>query len=476
MLTLILRRTAPIITCLIVVHLAVTSRAQQISVSEAETRIQNHIATIQQRQKIMDDIYLGRDKCDKALNEAAQKATAGDHTDHSTNAMLNDIFLEYNWAGLGGSAGVQDYYTYHTDALSTSLDLIKKQGFAYASDMEYLDKGMSQWAQYEPKVEKAYSDYVTFLATHSVEMPRSSSSLPMDGLPTGLMKTWFEAIKPRDSEPEQPLVTRTPPTSGSSPSAAQPQKGTWLTPTQMKDRPQDLDGLWTAGGSGPAPLQLIQSNGQVLKIYARLSPDPGSALVDLARLGNSNRWSGSGAPPLQKNGTGFSTCPVPRGTCMQLCKWSSGYLDIVPGSLKITGAWNDNHVDPAACQFTTELQTGPEEYDRFVGVSFAPLSPGKYIYMGMAPAVGSDSAQFKALVRLMTNYANTGAAKVTASVGPTTATLAPTSSPGLTATYEFIARAHGNYELTFKLIGKDGSVFHTDRVRIEIPSVPGIGN
>ena len=254
------------------------------------------------------------------------------------------------------------------------------------------------------------------------------------------------------------------------------EKGTWLTPKEIKDRPQDIVGIWTDANAEAETERSQWFDVKQDDLTVHLLSNPTGLWVHLGRQGGTNRWSGSGAPPGEGDATGFSICPRPKGTCPQLCKFAAGYLDLAPGALRATGAWSDKRVEPQKCVFLDEPQTQAEQFDRFVGVSFAPIAAGKYMYLGMAPAVGNSPAQFKALVRIAANYGGTGAASVGTKVEPATAMLSRGPGEGLAGTYEFSTRQHGIYELSFELIRGSGEVFHTDRMRIEIPSVPGIGN
>jgi len=93
--------------------------------------------------------------------------------------------------------------------------------------------------------------------------------------------------------------------------------GTWLTPTEIKNRPQELTGIWIEANADPdtEQSQWFETDDDSLKIYP-LS-DPGSAWVFLEKQGRTDRWSGSGGPPGQE-ATGVSICPRPKGTCLQL--------------------------------------------------------------------------------------------------------------------------------------------------------------
>jgi hypothetical protein len=264
--------------------------------------------------------------------------------------------------------------------------------------------------------------------------------------------------------------------------ADQTEKGTWLTNTELKDGPQDLAGIWT--NSNPSPengiesLERFERTGSELRIYGNLS-DSSGYWVDLKATGGENQWTGTGAPPPQQRPevTGYTTCPAPSGTCPKLCKWSAGYLNV--DGLRATGRWDEYQDDPTTCTYTTEKTGQDQEFTRVVGVSFAPLECGRYMGMVMAPAVGPNPAQFKSLVRLVTNYDQVpGATSVKTTVSPAKGivTWRDGDKQGLKSTYEFSAKEHGTYDISFDLVRSGGQVFHTDRVRIEIPEVPGIGN
>jgi hypothetical protein len=257
---------------------------------------------------------------------------------------------------------------------------------------------------------------------------------------------------------------------------------TWLTPTELKDRPQDVAGVWT--NSNPLPengikaLEWFEVIGAELRIHGDTS-NSSDYWVDLK--GAENQWMGTGAPPPQQpqrpGVTGYETCPVPNNTCTTLCKWSAGYLNI--DGLRATGRWEEYQVDSTTCTFTTEKTGQDQVFTRVTGVSFAPLACGRYMYMGMAPAVGPNPAQFKSLVRLVTNYGQVpGPTSVKTTVSPSKGILTwrAGDKQGLKSNYEFTAKEHGTYEISFDLMRDNGQVFHTDRVRIEIPEVPGIGN
>jgi hypothetical protein len=185
---------------------AFTCCAQRVPAAEAEGKIQKYIKTIEERQAAVDALYAGKDNADKFLQNAAQEQAKKDNKDRSAWVAANDIYFEHNWLGLGGERGVQAYYTFHIAALAASLDLIKKQGFAYPEDMKYLENGMAKWEEYEPKIKKGYDEYASYLVNHSVEM--GPSALPSDGLPKNLVMIWFDALKPRAPASKFPIEIR----------------------------------------------------------------------------------------------------------------------------------------------------------------------------------------------------------------------------------------------------------------------------
>jgi len=289
----------------------------------------------------------------------------------------------------------------------------------------------------------------------------------------------LESSAPQKADPDSladsPTVTATQPPTAFVPPDVVDKPGTWLTLAEIKDRPQDLSGLWVEVDDSKFSMQLERFDNQGQDLVVHPLDDRESVAIRVRRVAGTSRWGGTGAAP-GIDGTGMYTCPRPDGTCPQLCRFSAGFLDIVPGSLQIRGEWNSKKDDPTKCVFTEEPDSGQVTFNRFVGVSFVPLKPGKYMYLGMAPAVGGQPAQFKAVVHLATNYQGTSAAQVRAAVKPGQATISRTSGDTLTGAYEFSTRASGRLEVTFEPVGIDGTVFHTDRVRIDIPSIPGIGN
>jgi hypothetical protein len=164
-------------------------------------------------------------------------------------------------------------------------------------------------------------------------------------------------------------------------------------------------------------------------------------------------------------------CPRPRGTCPNLCQWVDGSLQTDVSNLSIKGEWRGKQSKPDCSGNSNEPETGTFSFRRLVGVSFVPIARGKYLNLVGAPAVGNQAAQFKAAVRIAARYDSIPGATVKASAERGTLTLVD-KAKGI---YDFVVDRSGSYELSFELMGADGQVFHTDRMRVEIPAIGGLG-
>jgi hypothetical protein len=257
------------------------------------------------------------------------------------------------------------------------------------------------------------------------------------------------------------LTPRSPAAVLSAPANWDAKPGTWLTPTSIKDRPQDLRGVWVDADAQTAPPQLEWFD----------DTPPRLRVMSLALRGRA--WSVDVTPAGVRTWKGrVYVCPLPEGTCPNLCRWTRGELSVDGDTLHATGQWYGTKSKPDCSGYSDEPDTGPIAFRRFIGVSFVPLLPGKYLQLVAAPAVGSQPAQFKAAVRLATHYAGIPDVTVRVASSGSGSVSALDRSAG---TYEFTATRSGVYEITFELVAGDGVVVHTDRVRVEIPAIPGIG-
>ena len=148
-----------------------------------------------------------------------------------------------------------------------------------------------------------------------------------------------------------------------------------------------------------------------------------------------------------------------------------GALDVAPNSLSLRATWQDRKSKPDCSGFRDEPDSGSFSMERVLGVSFVPIAEGKYMSLVGAPAVGNQTAQFRAAVRIAANYKNVANAELRAVVDSGALSLVDEA----TGTYEFVTEQSGVHELRFELLAEDGTVLHTDRMRVEIPSIPGIG-
>jgi hypothetical protein len=247
-----------------------------------------------------------------------------------------------------------------------------------------------------------------------------------------------------------------------SPAAVAINGKTWLTVTEIKDRPQDLQGAWNdpTGESDSKLMWLRNTPASTLTAHSFTARDGDPTILDMTAAGNL-QWQGK-----------VGICPRPKGTCPNLCRWVSGSLRTDANQLSIGGEWHDRKHKPDCSGLGDEPNSDAFTIKRVLGVSFVPIAPGKYMNLGGAPAVGNQPAQFKAAVLIAARYDDVPGARVRATVDGARVT-PKDRSPG---TYDFVAERSGVYELRFELLDADDKVFHTDRMRIEIPSIPGLGN
>ena len=238
---------------------------------------------------------------------------------------------------------------------------------------------------------------------------------------------------------------------------------TWLTVTELKDRPQDLTGVWQI-----EPLPQGNEGGQWVD-----GGTPGKMSVQPLKRRGSDAYiiHMSSAGPQHWSGQVW-VCPSPPGTCPNLCAWVNGALDVGANNLSIAGEW---HSKKAKSDCSGNDEDRPDDgtftLKRLVGAGFVPIARGKYMNLVGAPAVGDQKAQFKAAVRIVARYDGVPGATVRAAADRGKLTLADKAS----GTYDFVAEGSGIHEIRFELLGADGQPFHTDRLRVEIPAIGGLG-
>jgi hypothetical protein len=151
--------------------------------------------------------------------------------------------------------------------------------------------------------------------------------------------------------------------------------------------------------------------------------------------------------------------------------WVPGWVELDDNNISGQSEWYDKMVKGDCSGYTDDPDNQSSPVKRYIGVSLIPIVAGKYIDMIGAPAVGNQQAQFQAAVRLSESYDALSPASVQAFADHGTITLIDKEK----STYQFRTDRSGTHELRFEVLGNDGKVFHTDRVRIEIPGIPGVG-
>lgn len=233
---------------------------------------------------------------------------------------------------------------------------------------------------------------------------------------------------------------------------------TWLTATEIRDRDQDLEGVWSEEGTDSPFWWVSISPDGTFEDHPMPSRDPSRSSIQMKRSFGS-LWQGR-----------VYVCPR-NGQCPNLCRWVQGSMKIGDNNLSGEVEWHDRKTKTDCSGLENEPDSDKFSMKRFVGVAFTPVVAGKYMELVGAPAVGNQSAQFAAAVRLTAHYDALAPVDVRAVADRGSITLID-KAKGI---YRFSADQSGTFELRFQLTGSDGQVFHTDRVRIDIPGISGIG-
>jgi hypothetical protein len=238
--------------------------------------------------------------------------------------------------------------------------------------------------------------------------------------------------------------------------------GTWLTMTEIKDREQDIAGMWRDTGRSAATDLMSEE-----VHFVRLSPD--GALTDHTGPHETEAWS------LDLRAAGddvwegkVQVCPTPYGTCLNLCRWVTGSMRSDASHLRMTVAWRDRKTRLDCSGLEDQPDSGSFTLDRVVGASFVPVAPGKFLAVAGTPAVGDQAAQFSGGARIAMTYPGVPEEmiRVTTDRGKVVARGH--------ATYDVEAASSGTQEIRVDL-SSSGVIFHTDRLRIDMPALSGVG-
>jgi hypothetical protein len=107
-------------------------------------------------------------------------------------------------------------------------------------------------------------------------------------------------------------------------------------------------------------------------------------------------------------------------------------------------------------------------YKRFVGVTFVPVAPGRYMATIFALAVGTQRGQFKGTAQLRWDYSGLPGVHVQLHVtrpGGGDSPLIYSVRGG----YTLVASQPGRYEFELRLVGASGEVLHTDLASVDLP-------
>lgn len=271
-------------------------------------------------------------------------------------------------------------------------------------------------------------------------------------------------------------------------------KGTHLTFKALGDAPQPLPGYWKINYT------LVDET----PMFARFDMSASPTLISLLNATDANKsygwlqWTGD-----QWRGKVYIVSNDKE------CR-DKGYMQPAAAkasadNMRFEGEWRGRSIGED-CKLTEEPGSGALRWERYVGSTFLPLKPGKYIYTIAAPAVGPNPAQYKAMVKLGWNHAPVGAKKVRLVYGPQIETKWDIDSPdfnpekltpaelekleddafvaalraklqrttkvyeGPAGEFEFVTDQPGEYQFDVQVLGKDDAILHVDHLIAEIPT------
>jgi hypothetical protein len=230
--------------------------------------------------------------------------------------------------------------------------------------------------------------------------------------------------------------------------------------------PGIMSGLWSIGGDlaqGASPILTVWHFENVYMEYG-VDPKTGDlSLAGVAELVNGG-WQG----------WFVTSC---RGCCPGHRWWHPGVITPpAPGSPAFTVRVAGKQTDRDKCVETetpTDLQGRMEPRHAF---KFKELLPGKIIHVVGAPAVGNQSAQYKASVTVQWNFAEVPVAGVEvvalyAKGGGTQ--LVPRTAAGQ-GEREFLTDTPGKYRFLLTAWNRKGQPMHFELMSVDIPAIPGI--
>jgi hypothetical protein len=235
--------------------------------------------------------------------------------------------------------------------------------------------------------------------------------------------------------------------------------GTWISVAGVGSWPQpDLAGFWRTLGTKTISATLVRTSpdGRHFDGYVVRDGKVRGAWLDMDRDGQSAGWKGKVLVAQEPNPPGY--CP----------HWVRGALLIEPAA-PIYGVWWSKRRTVETCKDTDEPSSGRFTLERVVLTNFQPLVPGKFIHLIGVPAGGSTSAQYQAGVEFRCD--TSGLQKLTPKVSVSAGRVVDT---GEACRYQLVVDKPGSYDITVEFRDADDKAVHTDRLRADVPPIPGL--
>jgi hypothetical protein len=224
-----------------------------------------------------------------------------------------------------------------------------------------------------------------------------------------------------------------------------------------------LTGLWTAEkGDDNEKIDLVHIN------------NVGPFLIEYVV----DRTTGALGTPIgyaRQNGAGWSgwfsiAC---KGCCPSTFWWDKGVAQVVDRKLAIRV--DTVKLDPDTCELTDTPDTVDLRSKLANVLDFGEFLPGKKISIVAAPAVGNQSGQYQAAVKLVWDFTGYGVNAVDmVAQGPAGGSQLLNRSSELTGETQFVTDQSGQHRFIIAGYNQAGQPLHFEIESIEIPGLPGI--
>lgn len=289
--------------------------------------------------------------------------------------------------------------------------------------------------------------------------PEAGAAAAQPALPGDPPLSTGEASNPTAANWDAPVAANPLPVPGAShPPIATEGNRTFVSARGLGSLAQpDLAGFWRSSGLDESNLTLIAVDqaGEQFEGFVVLDAALMGTWIDMAREGETTGWRGQVHIALRE----------PAGACP---RWTQGVFIVEPGSAILNGAWAGQEIDPATCAETDEPEGAPLLLERVIATTFQPIVPGKYIHLVGAPGAGPTPTQYAAAVEFA--CAMEGLAVAGHRVSTTGGRIVERAA----CRYQLIVDSPGSYDIAVEFLDAQDSVLHTDRLRAEIPAIPGL--